>query len=65
MYLGGQTTASNRNIYLYQTTYFLYKVPANMTNLHPPLDLTVNGYAKAFMKGMFTEWFASQISEAP
>ena len=35
-----------------------------MTNLSQPLDLTVNGYAKAFMKRMFTEWFATQISEA-
>ena len=35
-----------------------------MTNLYQPLDFTVNGYAKAFMKRMFTEWFASQISEA-
>ena len=31
------------------------KVPANMTNLFQPLDLTVNGSAKAFMKRKFTE----------
>ena len=43
---------------------FLTKVPANMTNLYQPLDLTVNGYAKSFMKRMFTEWFASKICEA-
>ena len=59
----GQTTASNRNLLLSNDIYFS-KVPANMTNLYQPLDLTVNGYAKAFMKRMFTEWFASQISEA-
>ena len=35
-----------------------------MTSHYQPLDLTVNGYAKAFMKRMFTEWFATQISEA-
>ena len=35
-----------------------------MTNLHQPLDLTVNGYAKSLMKRMFTEWFASKICEA-
>ena len=29
---------------------FLTKVPANMTKLYQPLDLTVNGYAKSFMK---------------
>ena len=43
---------------------FLTKVLANMTNLYQPLDLTVNGYAKSFMKRMFTEWFASKICEA-
>ena len=43
---------------------FLMKVPANMTNLYQPLDLTVNGYAKSFMKRMFTECFASKICEA-
>ena len=36
----------------------------NMTNIYQSLDLTVNGYTKAFMKRMFTEWFATQISEA-
>ena len=35
-----------------------------MTNLYQPLDLTVNGYAKSFMKRMFPEWFASKICEA-
>ena len=28
-----------------------------------PLDLTVNIYAKSFMKRMFAEWFASKICE--
>ena len=41
----------------------LTKVPANMTNLFQPLDLTVNGSAKAFMKRKFTEWYSSQISK--
>ena len=31
------------------------RVPANMTNLFQPLDLTVNGSAKAFMKRKFTD----------
>ena len=39
------------------------RVPANMTNLFQPLDLTVNGSAKAFMKRKFTEWYSSSISQ--
>ena len=39
------------------------KVPANMTNLFQPLDLTVNRSAKAFMKRKFTEWYSSSISK--
>ena len=35
-----------------------------MISLYQPLDLTVYGYAKAFTKRIFTEWFATQISEA-
>ena len=33
----------------------LLKVPANMTQLFQPLDLTVNGAAKTFIKRRFTE----------
>ena len=40
----------------------LVKVPANMTQLFQPLDLTVNGSAKAFMKRKFTKWYSSFIS---
>ena len=35
-------------------------VPANMTYLLQPLDLTVIGYAKSFTSGKFSEW-CSQI----
>ena len=35
-----------------------------MTNLYQSLDLIVNGYAKAFMKRMFTELFATLITKA-
>ena len=59
----GQTTSNIRNLLASNDIYFT-KVPANMTNIYQPLDLTVNGYAKAFMKKKFTEWFATQISEA-
>ena len=38
------------------------RVPPNMTNLFQPLDLTVNGSAKAFMKKKFTEWYSSSIA---
>ena len=60
----GQTTTTNRNLLASNDIYIFLKVPANMTNLYQSLDLTVNGYVKAFMKRMFTEWFATQISEA-
>ena len=32
-----------------------------MTNLLQPLDLTVSGAAKAFMKQRFTEWYSQEI----
>ena len=39
------------------------QVPANMTHLFQPLDLTVNSSAKAFLKAKFTEWFSQKIEE--
>ena len=36
-------------------------VPANMTKYYQTLALTVNGYAKRFLKSKFTEWYSSQI----
>ena len=36
----------------------LVRVPPNMTDLYQPLDLTVNGAAKAFMKWKYTEWYS-------
>ena len=41
----------------------MHQVPANMTHLFQPLDLTVNGSAKAFLKAKFTEWFSQKIEE--
>ena len=32
-----------------------------MVKYYQPLDLTVNGYAKRFWKGKFTEWCSSQV----
>ena len=40
----------------------LVRVPANMTNIFQPLDLTVNGSFKALMKKKFTEWYSKQIA---
>ena len=37
------------------------KAPANMTRLFQPLDLTINGAAKAYMKKRFTEWYSRCI----
>ena len=36
-------------------------VPANMTNYFQPLDLTVNGPVKQFLKGKFEEWYAKEV----
>ena len=59
----GQMTPDVLNM-LKANNIFLTKVPTNMTNLYQPLDLTMNGYAKSFMKRMLTEWFASKVCEA-
>ena len=32
-----------------------------MTNYFQPLDLTVNGQAKQFLKGKFEEWYAKEV----
>ena len=40
------------------------KIPSNMTHLLQPLDLTVTGHCKSFMKGMFAEWYRKQVEEA-
>ena len=38
-------------------------VQRNMTKYYQPLDLTVNGYCKKFLKRKFTHWYASQVSK--
>ena len=38
------------------------KIPPNMTHVFQTLDLTVNKFAKDFMKGMFSTWFSRHIS---
>lgn len=37
------------------------KVPANMTHFFQPLDLTVNGAAKNFMRKKFVTWYAKEV----
>ena len=39
----------------------IVNVPANMTKYYQPLDLTVNGYAKRFLKRKFIEWYSGQV----
>ena len=43
---------------------WLFKVPNNMTHLLQPLDLTVNGHCKSFMKGVLAEWYHKQVEQA-
>ena len=39
------------------------KIPANMTHFFQPLDLTVNGSAKKFMRKKFVTWYAEEIKK--
>ena len=41
----------------------IVNVPANMTKLYQPLDLTVNGFSKRFLKDKFNLWYSQQISK--
>ena len=38
-------------------------VPPNLTHVSQPLDLTINGVAKAFLKNKFSEWYFQQITK--
>ena len=38
-------------------------VPANMTKYFQPLDLTVNGVSKTFLKQKFGDWYASEVTK--
>ena len=40
---------------------FFVKVINNMTPLFKPLNLTVNGQRKKYMKDEFTDWYSKQI----
>ena len=48
---------------LHENNILFVTVPNNMTHLFQPLDLTVNGHCKPFMKKRFAEWFAQQFDK--
>ena len=37
-------------------------VPRNMTKYYQPVDLTVNGYCKKFLKPKFTQWYSVETT---
>ena len=37
-------------------------VPPNLTHVFQPLNLTINGNAKEFLKNKYSDWYASQIT---
>ena len=41
---------------LKENNIILIRVPANMTHIFQPLDLTVNQWAKNFMRDRFSQW---------
>ena len=57
----GQTTDKVFKV-LEDNHILVTKIPANMTHLFQPLDLTVNKAAKDFTKQKFSDWFTSQIN---
>ena len=58
----GQTTDHVAQI-LDSLNIKVVKVPANMTHFFQPLDLTVNGSAKHFMRKRFVTWYAEKIKK--
>ena len=57
----GQTTDKIFKV-LKDNHILVTKVPANMTELFQPLDLTVNKAAKDYTKQKFSDWFTCQIN---
>ena len=45
----------------YLVGYLLYLL---YLHLLQPLDVTLNGHCKSFIKGMFAEWYRKQVEEA-
>ena len=46
-----------------ESNILIVNVPRNMTKYYQPLDLTVNGYSKRFLKNKFNEWYSFQVSK--
>ena len=40
----------------------IVNVSRKMTKYYQPLDLTVNGYCKKFLKRKFTEWYSAEVT---
>ena len=49
---------------LEEQNILLTRAPENMTHLFQPLDLTLNGYFKQFMKRKFVKWYANKVTRA-
>ena len=58
----GQKTDRYRALLEMHDVVALY-VPANMTKYFQPLDLSINGVAKTFLKGKFGTWYAGEVSK--
>ena len=56
----GKMTVEVLNAYE-EANIHIINVPANLTKYYQPLDLTVNGYAKRFLKSKSAEWYSSQV----
>ena len=56
----GQVTPMILDLYK-ESNIVVVLVPANMTNHLQPLDHTVNGYVKRFMRAKFNSWYSSQL----
>ena len=58
----GQMTQQVTSLLVKKNILFV-KVHNNMTHLFQPLDLSVNGWAKQWMRQNFADWYAEQIRE--
>ena len=56
----GQMTSEVTTL-LQENNIFFVTGPNNMTHLFQPLDLTVNGFCKSYLKRKFAQWFAQQF----
>ena len=56
----GQTRAAVLKTFKDNGTLLVF-VPANMTHIFQPLDLSVNAFAKRFTKDKFNKWYTDQI----